>query len=146
MAPRDSLSLIDHFSVIEDPRMDRRKLHSLTDILVIAICAVICGADSGGGVFRQVQGVVVSDISETAEWHPVARHVRASIFDAQAGGVCAVLHGMACGFLDGLQEGPTQGGEYAIHDAAGGTSGPFQVQSLARGQDQVQEQVPVPRS
>lgn len=31
--------------VLEDPRIKRTKLHQLLDILVIAICAVICGAD-----------------------------------------------------------------------------------------------------
>jgi predicted transposase YbfD/YdcC len=35
-----------HFSDLKDPRLDRTKLHKLLDILVIAICAVICGADS----------------------------------------------------------------------------------------------------
>ena len=38
-------SLIDHFSGIEDPRIDRSKRHKLIDILVIAICATICGAE-----------------------------------------------------------------------------------------------------
>jgi len=33
------------FGNIEDPRMDRTKHHSLTDIMAIAICATICGAD-----------------------------------------------------------------------------------------------------
>ncbi|KAF0245756.1 MAG: ISAs1 family transposase [bacterium] len=31
---------------IEDPRIERCKLHQLIDILVIAICAVICGAET----------------------------------------------------------------------------------------------------
>ena len=33
------------FAQLKDPRMNRTKLHSLTDILAIAILAVICGAD-----------------------------------------------------------------------------------------------------
>jgi len=37
--------LLRAFDSLEDPRMDRTKLHSLTDILTIAICATICGAD-----------------------------------------------------------------------------------------------------
>ncbi len=41
-APR---GLLRFFSELEDPRMDRTKLHSLADILAITICAVICGAD-----------------------------------------------------------------------------------------------------
>jgi predicted transposase YbfD/YdcC len=35
-----------HFAVLDDPRVDRTKQHQLLDIIVIAICAVICGADS----------------------------------------------------------------------------------------------------
>lgn len=31
------------FSHLTDPRMNRRKLHSLEDILTISICAIICG-------------------------------------------------------------------------------------------------------
>jgi predicted transposase YbfD/YdcC len=38
-------SLMAHLSEIDDPRIDRTKQHKLLDILVIAICAVICGAD-----------------------------------------------------------------------------------------------------
>src|SRR5437588_2899301 len=37
--------LVEHFSSITDPRIDRTKRHKLIDILVIAICATICGAD-----------------------------------------------------------------------------------------------------
>ena len=33
---------------IPDPLIERTKRHVLVDILVIAICAVICGAGSGG--------------------------------------------------------------------------------------------------
>ncbi len=39
-------SIEHHFSGLEDPRIDRTKLHKLLDIVVIAICAVVCGADS----------------------------------------------------------------------------------------------------
>ena len=35
-----------HFSDLEDPRVDRTKQHMLMDILVIAICGVICGAET----------------------------------------------------------------------------------------------------
>lgn len=35
-----------YFSDLEDPRIERTKLHKLIDILVIAICAVIAGADN----------------------------------------------------------------------------------------------------
>jgi predicted transposase YbfD/YdcC len=35
-----------YFAELSDPRVERTRLHELMDILVIAICAVICGADS----------------------------------------------------------------------------------------------------
>jgi predicted transposase YbfD/YdcC len=38
-------SIHEHFGGLTDPRIDRCKRHQLLDILVIAICAVICGAD-----------------------------------------------------------------------------------------------------
>lgn len=40
--PRD---LFACFASLPDPRMDRTKLHRLDDIMAIAICAVICGAE-----------------------------------------------------------------------------------------------------
>lgn len=39
-------SISQHFSDLEDPRVDRTKQHMLMDILVMAICAVICGAET----------------------------------------------------------------------------------------------------
>src|SRR3989304_2993538 len=42
-APRGLLRI---FGEVEDPRVERTKLHRLSDILVITLCAVICGADT----------------------------------------------------------------------------------------------------
>ena len=39
-------SIVEHFGSIQDPRLERTRLHKLSDILVIAICAIICHADS----------------------------------------------------------------------------------------------------
>jgi predicted transposase YbfD/YdcC len=38
-------SIIDHFASLPDPRVNRTRRHLLADILVIALCAVIAGAD-----------------------------------------------------------------------------------------------------
>ncbi|MDE0071346.1 MAG: ISAs1 family transposase [Caldilineaceae bacterium] len=46
MADVKGVSLVEHFEDLEDPRVERTKLHQLRDIIVIAICAVICGADN----------------------------------------------------------------------------------------------------
>lgn len=39
-------SILEHFSTLEDPRIDRQKKHQLQDILFITLCAVISGADN----------------------------------------------------------------------------------------------------
>ncbi len=38
--------MLDHFAQLDDPRVERTRRHNLVDILAIAICATICGADS----------------------------------------------------------------------------------------------------
>lgn len=40
------ITIVDHFKDLEDKRVERTKRHKLIDIVTIAICAVICGADS----------------------------------------------------------------------------------------------------
>lgn len=40
-----SKSIWDHFAAVPDPRVERTKRHELQDILVIGVCAVICGAE-----------------------------------------------------------------------------------------------------
>src|SRR5262249_29687015 len=46
MGNRKAPALIAHFAELEDPRSERRKRHKLVDILLIAVCAVLCGAES----------------------------------------------------------------------------------------------------
>ena len=38
--------LREHFATLADPRVERTRRHELLDIVSIALCAVICGADS----------------------------------------------------------------------------------------------------
>jgi predicted transposase YbfD/YdcC len=45
MNDEPTASITDHFASLKDPRIDRTKRHQLLDILVIAICAILCGAD-----------------------------------------------------------------------------------------------------
>ena len=46
MVKGEGASIMDHFRDLEDPRIERSKRHQLLDIVAIAICAVICDADS----------------------------------------------------------------------------------------------------
>lgn len=45
MSQASPLSLREHFECVDDPRVERTKEYKLLDIIVIAVCAVICGAD-----------------------------------------------------------------------------------------------------
>src|SRR5512143_2137088 len=45
-------TIMDQFQSLPDPRVDRTQQHRLTDILTIAICTVIAGADSWVAVER----------------------------------------------------------------------------------------------
>ena len=46
MAESHHVSILDHFADLDDPRVERTRRHQLVDIIAIAICATICGADS----------------------------------------------------------------------------------------------------
>src|SRR3954463_9404095 len=47
-----SLSLSQHFAALSDPRVERTRQHELLDIVGIALCAVISGAESWPAVER----------------------------------------------------------------------------------------------
>src|SRR5512135_400508 len=46
MPSDQGLSLAHHFADLTDPRVERTRLHELLDIVTIAVCAVVAGADS----------------------------------------------------------------------------------------------------
>lgn len=39
-------SIVEYFASIEDPRIERSRLHPLDSVLVLTLCAVVCGAES----------------------------------------------------------------------------------------------------
>ncbi len=45
MESQSTASLLTHFTPLADPRLDRQKQHQLIDIVLIAICAVLAGAN-----------------------------------------------------------------------------------------------------
>ena len=45
MQTHPELSLIEHFKTLNDPRVDRTKDHELIDVLVIAVCCLLCGGE-----------------------------------------------------------------------------------------------------
>src|SRR5882672_8302667 len=46
MQKHPSLSLVEHFKGLADPRVARTREHELIDILVIAICTLLCGGET----------------------------------------------------------------------------------------------------
>jgi len=48
--PTNTKSLIEHISIIPDPRVTGRCNHLLVDIIVIAIIAILCGADDWNSI------------------------------------------------------------------------------------------------
>jgi predicted transposase YbfD/YdcC len=46
MEKESTVALLEHFASLPDPRLARHRWHNLSDILVIAVCAVLCGAES----------------------------------------------------------------------------------------------------
>lgn len=43
--PKPDVRILKHFADLTDPRIERRKEHTLLDIVGLSICGVICGAD-----------------------------------------------------------------------------------------------------
>jgi len=39
-------SIMEYFATVEDPRIERSRLHPLASILALSLCAVVCGANS----------------------------------------------------------------------------------------------------
>jgi len=46
MQKHPKLSLIEHFKNLPDPRVDRTKDHDLIDVLVIAVCTLLCAGET----------------------------------------------------------------------------------------------------
>jgi|WetSurSiteA1Bulk_404760.scaffolds.fasta_scaffold44007_1 predicted transposase YbfD/YdcC len=45
MQKHSPLSMVGHFETLADPRVDRTKDHALIDVLVIAVCTLLCGGE-----------------------------------------------------------------------------------------------------
>lgn len=50
MQSNPATNIEKYFAALEDPRIERTRLHKLLDMVVIAICAVICGANDWPGI------------------------------------------------------------------------------------------------
>ena len=74
MEERDLRDLETLFAQVEDPRVERTKLHRLQDSIIIAICGVICGAEGWVEIarIRQDEARVVHGLAHAAQWDALA--------------------------------------------------------------------------
>jgi hypothetical protein len=71
MKLQPKITIADHFSDLEDPRIERRRHHQLIDIITLSICAVICGADTWVDIESYGRSSIrmVKENFRIAEWH-----------------------------------------------------------------------------
>jgi predicted transposase YbfD/YdcC len=50
MASQGSASFESHFQDLQDPRIERTRKHPLINVVFLAVCGVLCGADSIAGI------------------------------------------------------------------------------------------------
>ena len=107
--------LLGYLSIISNPRLDRKKLHSLTDILFIVICASLCGCDTWEDI--HLMGTVQEDwlrgyisldngipsvdtiarvlsIIDPTEFEIAFRNWVCTLYEVKDGNACAVVMGM----------------------------------------------------
>ena len=61
------MPLKEHFSALNDPRAQHSIEHLLLDIVLITICAVICGADNWVEIENySINGTEISSIKQPA--------------------------------------------------------------------------------
>ena len=72
MKLRPKITLLDHFAQLTDPRIDRTKEHQLIDLIAIAICGMICGADNWVAIeqYGNSKQEWLKQTSGIAQWHP----------------------------------------------------------------------------
>lgn len=88
-------NLHKHFGTLDDPRIDRTKKHPLINIIIIAVCGVICGAENWVAIERFGEAkkswfASFLDLTNGIPSHDTFNRVFAAI-DGTAFGECFVL-------------------------------------------------------
>lgn len=108
---RTDTELLGYLSIIQDPRLDRKKLHKLTEILFMSVCASLCGCDTWEDIYlfattreqwlRQYLGLVngipsvdtiarVFSLIDPAEFETAFRNWVSSLYEVRDGKIIAI--------------------------------------------------------
>ncbi len=77
MEANDLRDMESIFAQVEDPRMERTRLHRLRDIIILAICGVLCGADGWVEIeeFGKAKEAFFTESAHLAQWDSVPRYL-----------------------------------------------------------------------
>lgn len=51
----EEIGLLNYLTIVKDPRLERKKLHQLQDILFLSVCASLCGCDTWEDIYDFAQ-------------------------------------------------------------------------------------------
>ena len=73
--PSCSSGLLDYLADIPDPRIERCRAHRLIDILMIAVCGALCGADNWVAIaeFGRSKADWLKKPSENSDCRPLCK-------------------------------------------------------------------------
>ena len=65
-------SLVEHLGHINDPRVNRTKEHPLINVLLIALCTLLCGGETFNEVPQLLRALELSDyiVTRPKTWRP----------------------------------------------------------------------------
>ena len=65
------MTLAEAFADLGDPRTGPARRHNLTEMILMSLCAVLCGADTWGGRRRMGRGQrsVAETLPDAGAWH-----------------------------------------------------------------------------
>ena len=91
-----ALAIVERFGMLEDPRTGHARRHELLDIIVITLCAVICGADNWVEIeeFGKAKEDWFRRFLRFAQRDTLPRHLWQGVQSAGPGSVCGLFHGL----------------------------------------------------
>ena len=89
-------SIGSYFESLSDPRHTRNRKHLLVDIVVIAVCGILCGCDGPTAIHRWAKhrALLAGPAPRLAQRHPLARLHPSAARGAEARGLPTLLPGL----------------------------------------------------